>query len=122
MSMFPASQDITINFPYPTLTKIHGRPTYLGLRKIENEITANASSVHSDLGGGMHGHLGLVKSDADYAKVAPGTAYHFPTQPDPLTSGVDSIAVHQTSSVGSSGVSAVELTFRLEAANFFFFS
>ena len=42
------------------LTKIQGIPTHEPLRRIKNEIKANAASVPSDLGGGVHGHLGLI--------------------------------------------------------------
>ena len=33
------------SFEYPTLTKIQGIPTYEPLRKIKNEMKANAASV-----------------------------------------------------------------------------
>ena len=71
-------------FPHQTLTKIHGRPNFLGLRRIEKELTANASSVTSTLGGGAHGHLGLVKSAATYNTITPGTPYVRPALPPPL--------------------------------------
>ena len=65
-------------------TKIHGRPTFLQLRKLEKELTANASKVQSELGGGAHGHLGMIKSAAQYTAIAPGTPYVFPPQPPQL--------------------------------------
>ena len=79
-----SNKDYTTLFPFKSLTKIHGRPNFLGLRKIDKELTANASSIQSDLGGGAHGHLGLVKSTAEYAKIAPGNAYNIPTHPGTL--------------------------------------
>ena len=39
-------------FEFPTLTKIHGEPTYFHLKELKNELKANAASVTSDLGGG----------------------------------------------------------------------
>ena len=72
------------SFPHQTLTKIHGRPNFLGLRRIEKELTANASSITSTLGGGAHGHLGLVKSAAAYATIVPGTPSTRPAMPAPL--------------------------------------
>jgi hypothetical protein len=48
---------------------------------LEDELTAIASNFHSDLGGGLHGHAGLIKSDADYALIAPGTPFVFPANP-----------------------------------------
>ena len=79
-----AGTDFRSMFPYQSLTKIHGKPMFMGIRKIDKELTANAASIPSDLGGGAHGHLGLVKSAADYAKVSP-TAYTIPTLPPPMT-------------------------------------
>ena len=60
-------KDVLKNFEYPTLTKIHGRLDYRGLKTIRDEVKANASSVYSDLGGGQHGHLGLVSTPPQYA-------------------------------------------------------
>ena len=75
-------RDVTSN--WKQVTKIHGRPTYLQLRKLEKELTTNASKVQSELGGGAHGHLGMIKSVEAYEEIAPGTPYHFPPQPAPL--------------------------------------
>ena len=54
------------NFEYPKLTKIQGIPTYEPLRRIKNELKANAVSVPSDLGRGAHGHLGLMLTVQEY--------------------------------------------------------
>ena len=75
-------RDTTAN--WKQVTKIHGRPSFLQLRKLEKELTINASKVQSDLGGGMHGHLGMIKSPEDYTTIAPGQPYIFPAQPPPL--------------------------------------
>ena len=56
-------------FEYPVLTKVQGEPDFDSLRTLHNEIKANALSVTSTLGGGAHGHLGLVLSLADYARI-----------------------------------------------------
>lgn len=82
----------TTYFEFPTLTKIHGEPDYHTLRAMHDEIKSNAIAVASTLGGGTHGHLGLVLSNAEYAHIsmvpyirpahpgalviAPGTAAH----------------------------------------------
>ena len=47
-------------FDYPDLTKIDGKPNIMTLLKLKNELKANAQSVPTVLGGGQHGHLGLV--------------------------------------------------------------
>ena len=45
-----------------SLTQIHGELTYEGVHKLRKELMVNVQTVHSDLGGGAHGHLGLVLS------------------------------------------------------------
>jgi hypothetical protein len=49
-------------FQFPTLTKIHGDPTYASLAKLTKEWKANGKSVPTTLGGGPQGHLGLITS------------------------------------------------------------
>ena len=57
-------------FEFRVLTKAHGEPTYEKLKAIKNELKSNACSVASDLGGGTHGHLGLVLTAAEYAAIS----------------------------------------------------
>ena len=57
-------------FKYPTPTPIRGEPTYETLTKLKDELSANASSVESELGGGDHGYLGLVLTDSEYTSLA----------------------------------------------------
>ena len=47
-------------FDYPELSRIVGEPTLIALITLCNEIKANAQTVESKLGGGDHGHLGMV--------------------------------------------------------------
>jgi hypothetical protein len=51
-----------IFFEYPDLTKIIGIPAFETLHLLNQGIKSNAITVHSNLGGGQHGHLGLVVS------------------------------------------------------------
>ena len=53
-------------FPVKTPTLVRGEPTYNDFKRIKTELRANASSVGSNLGGGNHGHLFLVLTDAEY--------------------------------------------------------
>ena len=72
-------------FEYPDLTRIIGEPTTAALITLRNEIKANAQAVHSTLGGGAHGHLGLVCSPETYATLVPGnTPYISPIHPGRL--------------------------------------
>ena len=51
---------ITTVFEHSVLTNISGEPKYRSLRQIKRECAANAARVHSNLGGGAHGLLGIV--------------------------------------------------------------
>ncbi len=64
-----------------TVTKIHGQPTNQDINRLDDELTAIASSFPSKLGGGLHGHTGLVKSIADYDAFVPGTPFVPPPNP-----------------------------------------
>ena len=71
-------------FEYADLTVIHGEPTYDSLKLLLNQLKANARAVRMSLGGGRHGHLGLVLSPQQYAVFAPTTPYFAPPHPGPL--------------------------------------
>ena len=63
------------------VTKVHGQPTNQDLDLLEDELLRIASSIYSELGGGAHGHAGLLLSDVDYAAMAPGTPFVIPPNP-----------------------------------------
>jgi hypothetical protein len=93
----PTQTDYTQNyFKYPTPTPITGEPTHKALKRLKNELRANASSVESDLGGGDHGYLGLVLTDAEYANVS-NTQFVAPNFPGTLTipTGTDAVPALQ---------------------------
>ena len=71
-------------FKYKTPTPIIGAPTNKTLKRLKQELRANASSVESDLGGGDHGHLGLVLDDPEYAAIS-ATPFAAPPYPATLT-------------------------------------
>ena len=73
----------TTFFEYPDLTQIRGEPDFESLHKLANELKANAQSVFSNLGGGLHGHLGLVLDVVEYALLTP-TPFTRPVHPGPL--------------------------------------
>ena len=70
-------------FEYPDFSPIHGEPSYESLRILYNQIKANARSIHTTLGGGQHGHLGLVLTPQQYALLYPHP-YNRPPRPPPL--------------------------------------
>ena len=70
-------------FEHTDLSPIHGEPSYESLRVLTNQLKANARSIHTTLGGGQHGHLGLVLTPAQYAILSP-TPYVRQARPPPL--------------------------------------
>ena len=48
------------------VTKVHGQPTNQDLDILEDELLRIVSSIYSELGGGSHGHAGLLLSETDY--------------------------------------------------------
>ena len=49
---------------------------------MRRELFDNALAVESELGGGDHGHLGMLMAPIDYAAVSTGgAAYAFPVKP-----------------------------------------
>ena len=57
-------------FIHPALTMVHGEPAYSSLKTLKQEIKVNASRVTLDLGGGAHGHLGLILAPTEYASIS----------------------------------------------------
>ena len=71
------------SFPQPALTKIDGKPSYDTLKIVNDELSANAASVHTELGGGAHGYLAITVSPTVYATLS-ATAFVPPTLPGPV--------------------------------------
>ena len=71
-------------FEYPELSRIPGEPDTKDLITIQRQIRANALTVHTVLGGGHHGHLGLVCNAATYALIPNTQPYVRPNAPGPL--------------------------------------
>ena len=69
---------------YKKVAKIVGRSTYKTLKILQKQIKANAASVTSSLGGGFHGHLGLVISASEYNNIS-GCHFAKPIHPGKLT-------------------------------------
>ena len=79
-------------FAHHDLTRIHGEPTFSALKLLTREVKANAMAVHSTLGGGAHGHIGLVLSPAQYANLSP-TQFARPAFPAALVVPAGTTAV-----------------------------
>jgi len=60
--------------------KITGEPCYNDIRQLRTVIYENAASYNTPLGGGNHGHLGMVMPALNYANVSP-TPWVDPPEP-----------------------------------------
>ena len=74
---------ITEKMPYQSLTRIIGEPDYTSLHTLYREVKANASAIHSTLGGGSHVHLDMVITPAAYAHLS-ATPWIDPVHPGPV--------------------------------------
>ena len=72
--------DIRSTFPEPTVQKIIGEPTYENIKTLHDFLKSNAASIPTILGGGNHGHLGLVLQSALYTVVT-GSNFTAPNNP-----------------------------------------
>ena len=81
MSAYASVDYKDTHFEFSELSPIHGEPSYETLDKLLKQLKANARTVHSNLGGGAHGHLGLVISPASYALLSPLHPFNRPVFP-----------------------------------------
>jgi len=58
-----------------------GPPTNTSIQILAREVLANARAIPSIRGGGAHGHLGLVMSDAAYRTLTGGIPFTLPVHP-----------------------------------------
>jgi hypothetical protein len=59
------------------VTKIHGQPMDHDISTLEKELVSIAASIPSGLGGGNHGHAGIIVKPAKYLTMA-GVAFTNP--------------------------------------------
>ena len=63
-----------------TVTKIHGQPTNQDLTILEKELIAILANIPTTLGGGNHGHAGILMEPARYLLIA-GVPFNNPANP-----------------------------------------
>jgi 6-pyruvoyl-tetrahydropterin synthase len=75
--------ELIAGFPYSSLLKVTGGPTFEDLKVIRRLLNTNAMSVSSYVGGGRHGHLGIIMTNEEYFAIA---ADVFPAPNNPWAS------------------------------------
>ena len=53
-------EDIQENLRDKPVTKIHGQPNHTNIARLSKELAKIAAGVPTSLGGGKHGHIGLI--------------------------------------------------------------
>jgi hypothetical protein len=83
----PDESKISDNFPHKSIPPIIGIPTYDGIKDLHLKLNENAVKVHSNLGDGLLGYLGVTVTPAIYNTLSalpfnippnPGVAPVFP--------------------------------------------
>ncbi len=69
------------------VTKIHGQPTDQDITTLEKELISISASIPSGLGGGNHGHAGIIIKATKYLAMA-GVAFTDPTHPEIYPAGL----------------------------------
>jgi hypothetical protein len=61
-------------FPHNPLTPLDSdlEPTPMAVRQLRRQVYDNATAIKSPLGGGQHGHLGMVMPDPEYRTMSRG--------------------------------------------------
>ena len=65
-------EDVEAKLAEKRITKINGQPTDRDLMKLKQELVKITASVSTSLGGGKHGHLGLILPGGEYVKISHG--------------------------------------------------
>jgi hypothetical protein len=90
-------KDVIAGFTHPVLPTVHDDPDYQSIHAIWKLLQASSRAIDTHLGGGTHGHLGLIVSDASYATIAPATdagttLWSSPTAPGRAPANTDGTA------------------------------
>jgi hypothetical protein len=96
-------EDVIASFPHPILPTVQGEPYYQTIHSILKSLQANSRAISTHLGGGTLEHLGLIFSDASYAKIAPATEdgptlWVIPTSPGRDSANTDGTAAQISAS------------------------
>jgi hypothetical protein len=81
--MASTPNELIAGFPHSSLPKVTGEPTFEDLKVIRRLLNTNAMSVSSYVGGGRHGHLGIIMTNEEYFAIA---ADVFPVPENPRAS------------------------------------
>jgi hypothetical protein len=78
--MASTPDELIAGFPHSSLPKVTGEPTFEDLKVIRRLLNTKAMNVSSYVGGGRHGHLGIIMMNKEYFAIA---ANVFPVPDNP---------------------------------------
>eukprot|EP00957_Ditylum_brightwellii_P153161 11658147-Ditylum_brightwellii.AAC.1 len=61
---------IKAKFLHPTLQRVEGEPDYAAINTTMQQLYKNAATIPLSLGGGAHGHIGLVMEPTLYSSLS----------------------------------------------------
>ena len=82
MSKTLTVDEITAKFRIKKLTRIEVEPTYEAISRLSQELYTNAATLARPLGGGQHGHIGMVMKPSLYESLS-NIPYVTPKNPGP---------------------------------------
>jgi hypothetical protein len=74
------NSNVTDNFPHKTIPTIVGQPTYDAIKELHLKLNENAVKVHSNLGNGLLGYLGVTVTPAIFNTLS-NTPFAIPPNP-----------------------------------------
>jgi hypothetical protein len=74
--------ELIAGFPHSSLPKVSGEPIFEDLKVIRRLLNTNAMRVLSYVGGGRHGHLGIIMINGEYFTIA-ADVFPVPDNPGP---------------------------------------
>ena len=80
--------DIREELRKETATKIHGQPTDHDVTLLEKELIAIAATIPTTLGGGNHGHAGIIVKPTKYLTMTGRIAFAPPANPGIYPAGL----------------------------------
>ena len=92
------SENIKANFPFPIFPRTPGLFNYTIIDEVQTKGKSNDSSVVSELGGGVHGYLGLTFPPAVYIQLT-GHDFLRPANPGAIPRNVAGTATQMVEMV-----------------------
>jgi hypothetical protein len=90
--------ELIVGFPYSSLPKVTGDPTFEDLKVIRRLLNTSAMSVASNKGRGRHGHLGIIMTNEEYLAIAVDV-FPVPNNPGPsaaVVAGMTAAVIAET--------------------------